>query len=256
MAIRKDGYYYNYQLRSYILQFMAIFSGLQVMTGKTDERDGQLITVPIHYGDPDRVVAAMLADNTQNKPIRVPTMSVFVRGLEPDTAHFHGLGTERRESYVPTGGLVPDDIKVVRQRMPLRCVLTMDLYLYASNSDQYFQMIEQIMPLFNPSLTIQTSDGVFDMARLTKVDLTSGPQRDSPYPPAQSRRILQYTLAFSMPIWISTPAEVYKDFVEKIFIRVGAVDTAAVDSYDIIAELDSQGVEYELVQDGSNLKID
>lgn len=256
MAIRKDGYYYNHQLRSYILQFMAIFTGLQVMTGKTDTRDEQLISVPIHYGDPDRVVAAIMADNTQNKPIRLPTMSAYVRSIELDQQHWHGLGVERRETFTPVGGLVPDDVRVIKQRMPLQCVLGMDLYIYASNSDQYFQMIEQILPLFNPSLTIQTSDGPFDMTRLTKVELTGGVQSDSPFPTGQSRRIIQRSMQFTMPIWIDTPAEVRKEFIEKIYIRVGAVSTAAQESEDIIAELDSQGIEYDLVQDGSNLKID
>jgi hypothetical protein len=255
MAIRKDGYYYNQQLRTYILQFMAIFSGLQVMTGKTLSRDEALIDVPIRYGAPDRVVASILAGNTQNAPLRLPLLSAYMSGLDLDTSHFHGLRTERRNTYVPTGGLVPNDMTVIKQRMPLQMLMQMELNMYASNTDQHFQMIEQIMPLFDPSLMIQTSDSPFDMTRLTSVTYKSA-QIDGPRPIGTDRRIVQHTLNFEMPVYLSIPAEVHKEFVEKIFIRIGNVSTTAVDSYDIIAELDAQNIPYDLQQDDSNLKID
>lgn len=255
MAIQKDGYYYNKQLSNYILQFMAIFSGLQVMVGKTATRDEALISVPIRYGAPDRVVASILAQNTQNTPLRLPLMSAVMMDIQLDTAHFHGVGVERRNSYVPVGGLVPNDMVVVYQRMPLQCIMQMELAVYASNTDQYFQIIEQFLPMFNPSLTIQTSDAPLDHARMTKVELT-GMSRDGPHPIGVDPRIIQSTFTFSIPIFLDTPAEVRKNFVEKVMVRIGNVSTASLDSFEIISELDAQNIDYELQQDGSNLKID
>lgn len=255
MAIRKDGYYYNQQLTTYIRQFMAIFTGLQVQVGKWNSENERLISVPIHYAAPDRVVASILGGNTQNKPLRVPQMSVYVRDIQRDLLRVAGTGTERRNTYTPVGGLVGPDTKVIHQRKPSPWILDVDLNLYASNSDQHFQMLEQILPLFDPLLMIQTSDAIFDMTRLTSVELKNT-TIDSNYPIGVDKRIIQSTLTFSMPIWIDSPAEVRTDFVNKIFVRIGAIDSADMTSIEIIADLDSQGIQYELWEDGSNLKID
>ena len=255
MAFVRDGYYYNKQLTNYLLQFMAIFSGLQVQVGKWNNEDEKLISVPIHYGDQDRVVAAILADNTQNKPIRLPVISAHLRGVEISKDRMHGTGIERRNTYIPVGGLLPDDIKVVYQRTPTPYDLDIELSIWASNSDQHFQILEQIMPLFDPQLNIQVTDGVFDMARLTCVELTSGPTMDSTYPAAGDRRIARSVMSFKVPIWISTPAEVKRNFVEKIFLRIGAVSTSASTSEEIVAELDAEGIPYQLILSDADLPI-
>lgn len=251
--IKKDGYFYNSQISTYILQFMAIFQGLQVMLGKTDDRDEALISVPIHYAQHDRVVAAIMAGNTTNAPLRLPLMTAYMTGLSADPSP-HGLGMERRNAYVPMGGLVPNDITVVHQRMPLKCILEMELRMYASNIDQHFQMIEQVLPIFNPQLTIQTSDGVLDWTRLTSVERT-GSTFIAYDEVGQRRQTIQSTHTFSMPIYIDTPAQVRKDFIEKIYLRIGAVSTAAEDNRAIISELDAQGIGYQLVKDSTDLNL-
>lgn len=254
MAFQRDGYYYNQQLKNYILQFMAIFSGLQVQVGKWNTEEEQLISVPIHYGHQDRVVAAIISENTQNKPLRLPIMSAYIRDLEIARERMHGTGTERRNTYVPVGGLLPNDIQVVHQRMPVPYNLGIQLSIYVSNTDQHFQILEQILMLFDPQLNIQTSDGPFDMTRLTSVELTGGPSMDTNYPIGTDRRIIQSTLTFTMPIWIDTPAVVRKDYVEKIFLRMGMVNTAATTSEEIVAELDADGIPYQLVLSSADLK--
>lgn len=254
MAMQPNGYYYNQQLRKYILQFMAIFSGLQVQVGKSATQEERLISVPIHYGTTDRVVASIVGHNTQNMPLRLPIMSAWNRNLDIDMSRAKGTGGERRNTYVPVGGLVPDDAKVVHQRMPVPYNLDMELVLYCSNTDQEFQILEQILPLFDPSLNIQTSDAPLDWTRLTQVNLKNV-SNDSMFPVGSDRRIIQKTLNFQIPIYLDIPAEVRRDFVEKIFLRIGAVSTGAMTSEEIIADLDGQGLEYELWQDGSDISI-
>jgi len=252
-------YYYDRQLRSYILQFMAIFTGLQVSVGKrqtgtTDVEncdgttttepvveDNRLITVPIHYGHKDRVMAALKAENTQNKLLRLPIMSAYMKDLDFLKEYQAGIGMQRRTTYAPTGGLIPDDVKVVHQRRAFPFALGLDLELYASNTDQHFQMLEQILMIFDPMLQIQTSDSLFDMGKITHVELTNIAMNTN-FPSNQDRRIIQSTLTFKMPIYLQSPADVRRDFIEKIFMRIGVVNTATQNSFDIIAELDAQGI--------------
>lgn len=255
MSFRRDGYFYDQQLKRYVLQFMAIFTGLQVQIGKWNEKDERLISVPIHYATPDRVVAAILTENTQNKPLRLPVLSAYMKNLDLATELMHGTGVERRNSYVPVGGLVPDDIKVIHQRMPVPYKLDLELGVYASNTDQHFQILEQILTLFEPQMTLQISDGIFDQPRLTSVQL-SRINVDSNYPISQDRRIVQSTLSFTMPISLAIPADVRSDFIKKILMRVAAVDSISTDSFEIIGDIDGQGIPYEVVADGSTLTID
>lgn len=255
MTITQDGYFYNGQLTTYVRQFMAIFAGLQVMVGRNSTEEERLIEVPIAYGDRDRVVAAIIAENTQNKMLRLPMMSAHLRNLTLAVGErAHGTGAERRNTYVPVGGLIPDDMQVVYQRMPTPYDIEMELGIYASNTDQHHQILEQILPLFDPTLQIQTSTSVMDWKRINQVELT-GVQVDTNYPIGTERRIIQSTLTFKLPIWLDIPADVRTNIIKRIYLRIGAVSTGANTSEQIIDEIDAQGIPYELWQDGSEIKI-
>lgn len=256
MALQRNGYYYDAQLKRYILQFMAVFSGLQVQVGKWNDVEERLISVPIHYGHQDRIVASILADNTQNKVLRLPMMSAYMRTLEVNTTHLAGTGTERRNAYTPVGGEVTTDTQVIYQRRPVPYKLGMEVVFYASNTDQMFQMIEQIAPIFGPTITIPAgSDAPFDWQRLSAIDHVSTVLENN-YPSGTDRRMNICTMNFDYTIWIGIPADVRKNFIEKIFLRIGALSENDLSNYEIVADLDAQGIPYELVQDASDLKID
>jgi hypothetical protein len=59
-----------------------------------------------------------------------------------------------------------------------------------------------------------------------------------------------------MPISLSVPADVRDDYVSKILMRVAAVDSTSTDSFEIIGDIDGQGIPYQVVRDGSNLTVD
>ena len=240
------GYYYNNQLRQYLLQFMAIFAGMEVTVGKTNEVEERRIIVPIKNASSDRVVASIKSDNTQNKPVRLPLLAAGMTNIVLAPQLRKGIGQTRRNAQMPTGGLFPDDIEVVRQRMPVPYVATFDLGIWASNQDQHYQIIEQILMLFSPILQIQTSDDVNDWARITTVELV-GINFEENVPPGVDRRLIQTTLNFEVPIYISAPSEVHDKFIQDIFLRIGVVSLLARTSEDIIADLDAQGITYEQV---------
>lgn len=242
---RNAEYYYNHAIESFLVQFMTIFSDLKVEIGKKGDREKTLIKVGIHYGYPDRVVAALIAKNTQNVPIRLPTMTAVIRNINLAPELYKGVGVEHRTSYVPVGGVMPEDINVVHRRQPVPYKLDIDLSILASNTNQHYQILEQIMMVFDPTMTIQKSDGVFDWSRLTTVTLTNI-SIDSNYPIGTDRKLEQSTLTFSVPIYIDIPAVVRNQIVEDIFLRISAVsgDLKNKSSDDIIAELDAQGINY------------
>jgi len=240
-------YYYNEQIRQYILQFMAIFAGMKVKVGKSNNRDEALIPVHLTYGAKDRVVASIFSDNTQNKPLRLPTMSANLMGVEMSPDKRKGVGVQRREVFMPTGGQFPDDIRTIEQIMPVPYNALMDLSIYTSNRDEHLQILEQIMMFFNPILQIQINDDPFDWAKITTVELLNINFEEN-YPSGTDRRIIQTTCQFMVPILIAVPAKIKNNWIGEINLRVGLVSQALQDrSHDIIAELDDLGFDYESI---------
>lgn len=255
MSIPQQAYWYNDQLKRYIIQFMTIFSGLQVRVGRNESADrNSLIPVTIHYGNHDRVVASLMAENTQNKPVRLPCMTAFMQSLDMAPELMHGIGVERRNTYVPTGGMLPDDARVVHQRAPVPYKMQVQVGIYTSNTDQHFQILEQILMLFEPQLTIQTSDAPFDWTRLTTVKLTNV-SIDQQHPIGTDRRIIQSTLMFEVPVYLGSPADVRKDYIKTINLRLGLIDKSINESDDIIATLDDMGVEYQEVASANDIGL-
>lgn len=241
-----NAFYYNSQIRRYLVQFMAIFAQMQVKLSKRDERAERLITVPIHYGYKDRVVAHILGDNTQNKLLRLPAMSAYISGIDLAPEMRKGVNQKRRNTYMPSGKVFPDDIEVVHQIMPVPYKMNVELGIFTSNTEHEHQILEQILMLFDPTLQIQTSDEVFDWTKLTQVELT-GIRHEQNYPSASERRIIQMSLDFSMPVWISAPAEIKQQYVAEMCIRIGVVNNAINldDSFEVLNDLDQSGFTYK-----------
>ncbi len=246
--------WYEAQLTNYELQFMSIFADIQVEVGKNATKEKRWIKVPIFYGAVDRVVAAIQADQTKNKPIRLPAMSSVMSeiSLAPDL--YKGTATERKTTYMPTGGVYPDDIKTIEQRMPIPYLAEFELAIYSSNQHQHHQILEQILVLFDPTLQIQTTDDVFDWKRVSSVKLTSINNEEN-YPAGADRRIIQSSLHFEVPIYLSVPSVIHNRYVQKIYQRIGMVSSTQETNEQIIAELDSQDIPYELVFNADSIEI-
>jgi hypothetical protein len=251
MIKNQQTYYYDKQITHYILQFMALFSGFEVSVGKKDEQDAGLIAVPIHYSSHDRITHAIMANNTQNSPIRLPAFSTYVKDIDLAPELRKGVGTERRNTYVPVGGLIPNDVTVVQQRQPVPYKMQVELGIHVSNVDQHFQILEQILSIFDPMVTIQTSDSIFDSTRLTTVELTNI-NLDDLARSDNTNRIIKSILIFKMPIYLALPAESHHRIVEQIRMRVGMVNINDPLT-DIVSSLDDQGAQYQTVTDAANI---
>ena len=241
-----DSYYYDEQLRSYIVQFAAIFAGMQVMVGWNEDNEPELIKVPIKNASMDRVVGHIKGENTQNKPLRLPIMSFHLTGIEMAPERRKAIGQTKRNTYMPTGGVFPDDLKVIYQRQPVPYTAQFELGIWSSNQYQHHQIIEQILTLFDPLIQIQTTDEVFDTTRLTSVELVDV-RLDENVPQGADRRLIQTRMGFIVPIYLSTAIDARSNYVKDIFLRIGAIGSDVSSSYDIISDLDSQDIEYEKV---------
>ena len=82
--------------------------------------------------------------------------------------------------------------------------------IWASNTDQKLQLLEQILVLFNPSLEMQTTDNFIDWTSITVVHLENVQWSSRSTPVGVDSEIDIATLTFSVPIYISPPTKVRK----------------------------------------------
>jgi hypothetical protein len=236
MAI--NNYWFDAQLRDYIKQYCGIFVGLHVKSGKDASGSETFTQVPITIGN--RVVAAIQARHTQNVPFSLPMMAAYMQGIELAPERRKGVGTVDRRRYLPQGGLFPNDLQVVYRAMPIPYNLNMELSIYAANTDQLHQILEQILLIFDPFVQIQKNDKAFDWTRLTQVELT-GINNEENYPVSQDRRMIQWSLSFSMPIYLTAPLELRENIVTEIVMRLGSLDNFNLLEYDENGDLQPFG---------------
>lgn len=226
-------YYYNSQLKKYSAGFATIFAGLKVHTGKLADGEVGVVNVPIRYASADRVVEALGANNaTQNKLHTLPMMAFYMTSLELAPDRLHGVSGQDRRTYLPQGGIFPDEVKTITRVVPIPYDMMMELSIYASSSDQMYQMIEQILMLFDGySLQIEFNDKFFDWTRMTTVELQSIGNEEN-VPQLTERRAIVQTLSFKMPVWLSPPAEVRDEIIKEIHIRLGDMAGFTLDTID------------------------
>lgn len=237
-------FYYNKQLKRYIVQFMEIFSGMSVSVGATSLREAGLMPVPVHYSSMDKVSASISAGGTANKPVRLPVMSVDMVGIRQDTQRVAGLNQTHAQTYLPEGGFFATDTKTLRRLKPAAYILDLDLAIWTSNDDQHFQLLEQILSVFNPSVQLQTSDSQFDWTKISLCHLT-GVRFNSNYPIGTANRIIMTNMTFELPIYLSAPVESRDEFVRDVMVRIGMLNEDEMG--DILAAFDEQGLQYENV---------
>lgn len=242
----EDSYYFDAQLKRYATQFMAIFAELKVKVGASADQPARLINCPVIWGSRDKVVAWIKGEQTQNKPLRLPAMSAFLRSLAMAADKKKGIGMTRRQTVALNNGQpFPNNVGVYRQIQPIPYRAVFELSVFASNALQHHQIMEQLLILFDPAVQLQTSDDPLDMTQITQVELTNINWEEN-FPAGADRRIIQSVLFFEVIIYLSGPANFRQNYIQNVKIRLAVVPTATnfSDSNSILDALNMEDATY------------
>lgn len=211
-------YFYDNQIRRFLIQFGKIFSSWYVTKGKDPNGNDILMRVPIMYGDQSRQVSTIIANNSASNLPSVPLFTYYITGLEYDQRRTQDptfvekmqvrqrAWNEDTSSYDTTQG----QAFTVERLMPVPYTLRVQLDLWTTNYNQKLEIIEQLGTLFNPSLEIQSTDNYIDWTSLSVVyqDGLTFSSRSIPVGTGNPIDILSWK--FYMPIWISTASKLKK----------------------------------------------
>lgn len=219
-------YFYDNQFRRYLLQFMRIFGDI-----KTQVSPGVLRRVPIKYGDMSRMVAMILRDNSQNTIMQAPQMSAHIASIEMaperrrDPAFVRNVRAVER-NYDPNEDSYttePGNRYTVESFMPVPYTLNMNLDIWTMNSTDKFQIIEQIITVFNPGVQLQQNSNALDWTSIFEVELTNINWSSRGVPAGVDSANDFATLQFRLPIWITPPSRVTRQrVIETIVTNVFA----------------------------------
>ena len=225
-----------------------MISNFQIEYG--NETDGvnkaALIRVPVRYGDASRNAQVILQENSRNSMPASPLMTFYISSLNYDRPRMQDptfvskINVRQRtydtatESHETTQG----NAFSIERLMPVPYKMGINLDFWSSNTNQKFQMFEQISTLFNPSLEIQSTDNYIDWTSLTVVELEDIIFTSRSIPMGADNPIDMMTFKFNIPIWISSPAKVKK---------LGVVERVIASIYDAQGDLNNAVADNDLL---------
>ena len=260
-------YFYDGQLRRFLVQFIRIVSNFEVEFGKDRDGTRTLQRVPVYYGDASRQAQIILKGNSENTLNAVPAMAAYISGLTYEQSrmqepNFVSKMNLRMREYDATTGLYSGnqgDSYTIERLMPVPYKLTMKLDIWTSNTEQKMQLIEQIAVLFNPSLEIQSTDNYIDWTSLSFVQLTELLWTSRVIPAGADESIDIASLTFDMPIWISSPAKVKRlgviqKIINSIYDEQGEFSQDTILS-NLVGRVTVSPVNYGVYYSGNQLKL-
>lgn len=222
-------FFFDNQIRRFLLQFSRIFSNFQVEYGKDADSNNILQSVPIKYGDPSRQAIIAAQNNSASTLPSSPSMAFYISALEYERSrmqepyHVNKIQVRQREydentqEYEVTQG----NAFTIERLMPVPYNMSINLDIWTSNTNQKLQLFEQIATLFNPAMEIQSTDNFIDWTSLSTVELTRTNWSNRTIPMGTDESIDIMSMTFLVPIWLSPPAKVKKlGVVNKVIASV------------------------------------
>lgn len=217
------------QFRTYIGQFMRVFSGLQYKTNT----DGDLDAVKVVYGGMDRIIASLLNgknDHLQNS--RLPLIAVNMRGLSENQSDRR---SPRHQEVITNR--VKQEPSITRRMIGPSFSMEMEVAIYASSTTELFQILEQILLIFNPRITINVDSYAENGDYITDIIMT-GVQSEINSPLGTDQQVVNVSLNFSVPVRLRYPVGIDREgIIELIKMR-----TLVLENEEILTEIDEEGI--------------
>tara|TARA_B100001750_G_C15204712_1_gene445282 strand:- start:3 stop:689 length:687 start_codon:yes stop_codon:yes gene_type:complete len=174
--------------------------------------------VPLAYGPRGKFLVRLDADadlGSKTSSITLPRIGFEINNLSYDPAR----KLNRVQKFRKVKGDNSDQLDT--QYMPVPYNLDFELYILAKQSDDALQIVEQILPYFQPDYTITMNDmAAMGIKKDVPVILNSISYEDDYQGEFQNRRALIYSLSFTAKFYLYGPVT-----------SSSVIKTATVDQY-------------------------
>jgi len=209
--------FYHETIRKIIVAFGTTFNNVQLVRKDNDGNIVQTMKVPLAYGPQQKYLVRLNEDADLSKQVAItlPRIGFEIQNLSYDPTR--KLNRVQKFKKVKTGKSNTLDT----QFMPVPYNLSIQLYVMAKQSDDALQIVEQILPFFQPDYTLTVND-MADMGikRDVPIVLNSISYEDNYQGDFETRRALIYTLDFTAKFYLYGPVT-----------SQGVIKTVQVDQY-------------------------
>jgi len=203
-------YFYNETIRKAIVAFGALFNDIYITRKDAAGVVVQTLKVPLAYGPKQKFIIRLEADPNldQKVAITLPRIGFEIAGLDYDPSR--KLNRIIKKKMVANS----DDKKLKEmsvQYVPVAYNLSFELFVMAKNSDDGIQIVEQILPFFQPEYTVSIKEvPEMDTIRDVPIVLNSVNYEDTYTGSFTERRAVIYTFNFTAKTYVYGPVDTSK----------------------------------------------
>ena len=194
--------FYHETIRNIVIAFGTMFNDIQLVRKDNSGTITQTMKVPLAYGPREKFLVRLRedADLTKQVAITLPRIGFEIKNLAYDSAR----KMSRVQRFKKVKGANTKQLDT--QYMPVPYNLEFELYIMAKQSDDALQIVEQILPYFQPDYALTIND-MADMGitRDIPIVLNSIGYEDSYDGDFTTRRALIYTLSFTTKFYLYGP---------------------------------------------------
>ncbi len=208
-------YFYHEIIRRTIISFGTLFNNINIKHKKADGTILDDIKVGLSYGPQQKYLAKIQeqANLTKAVAITLPRMSFEMNNIQYDPTRKTGV-TQTFKAKDTT------DEKMKKVYMPVPYNIGFELNIFSKLNDDALQIIEQIMPYFQPSftLTVDLVDAIGEKRDIPVV-LDNISFQDDYEGSFEVRRALIYTLQFTAKTYLFGPvAKTTDGLIRKVIV--------------------------------------
>ena len=194
--------FYHETIRKVVVAFGTMFNNIQLVRKDNSGNIIQTMKVPLAYGPRDKYLTRLDddADLTKADAVTLPRIGFEINNLTYDPTR----KLNRVQKFKKVKGDKNDQLDT--QYMPVPYNLEFTLYIMAKQSEDALQVVEQILPYFQPDYTITIND-MTDMGikKDVPIVLNSISYEDDYQADFQTRRAIIYTLSFTTKFYLYGP---------------------------------------------------
>jgi len=193
--------FYHETIRKCIVGFGTLFNDIHITRKDSSGTVTQSMKVPLAYGAKQKFLTRLREDPSLTKTVAITLPRI---GFEIGQISYDSTRKLNKIQKVKKAGTAGN--KVDTQYMPVPYNIDFELYAMSKNSDDALQIVEQILPYFQPDYTITINDIVqMSSKRDVPIILTGVSYEDNYEGDIGERRALIYTFSFTAKMYLYGP---------------------------------------------------
>ena len=233
-------YFYHEVLRRTVISFGSLFNEISIKHTDNNGAIKSVIKVPLAYGPTQKFLARLEQSPDLNKPIQItlPRMSFEFTGLTYDPSR------KSTTTQTFTAKSVTNGVETKKVYLPVPYNMQFELSIMSKLNDDALQIIEQILPYFQPAYTmsVELVDEINEK-RDVPVVLENITMQDDYEGNFTTRRVLIYTLRFTVKTYLFGPiSSATKDIIKKTSISYINGDTTPTPVREIVYSAEPRAI--------------